>query len=157
MVEFDQMWFIFQHNLPCAPHTSSIGVAGLGFSWYRSFHPDPRKRAQLQVWPHHRSDTASQPGVFFFFMLGNRKKSDGAESGEYGGWSTSSSHSHGQQPLQPQTCVQEHCPGETRLPFISFPGRFEMSLVLLQSPVLLIKCGFIWKKTNAVSIRKGWI
>ena len=27
MVEFDQMWFIFQHGLPCGPHTSSIGVA----------------------------------------------------------------------------------------------------------------------------------
>ena len=26
------------------------------------------------------------------------------------------SHSHAQQPLQPQTCVQEHCPGETGLP-----------------------------------------
>ena len=25
------------------------------------------------------------------------------------------SHSHTQQPLQPQTCVQEHCPGETVL------------------------------------------
>ena len=26
------------------------------------------------------------------------------------------SHSHAQQPLQPQTCVQKHCPGETGLP-----------------------------------------
>ena len=37
--------------------------------------------------------------------------------------------SHAQQPLQPQICVQEHCPGETGLyPFVSFPGRFDMSL-----------------------------
>ena len=34
-----------------------------------------------------------------------------------------------------------------RTPFVSFPGHFEMSLVLLFSPELLIRCGFIWKKT----------
>ena len=32
------------------------------------------------------------------------------------------SHSHAQQPLQPQTYVQGHCPGETGIPFISLPG-----------------------------------
>ena len=26
--------------------------------------PNPRKSPQLQIWPHHRSDTASQPSVF---------------------------------------------------------------------------------------------
>ena len=41
MVKFDQMWFIFQYSLPCGPHTSSIGVAALGFLWHRSSHPDP--------------------------------------------------------------------------------------------------------------------
>ena len=40
MVEFDQMWFIFQHSLPCGPYTSSIHIAVLGFPWYRSSHPD---------------------------------------------------------------------------------------------------------------------
>ena len=56
------------------------------------------------------------PAKWSVFMLGNRKKSDGAKSGEYGGWSTSS---------KPQSCnaaiattdlymyVQEHYPGET--------------------------------------------
>ena len=29
------------------------------------------------------------------------------------------SYSHTQQPLQPQTCVQEHCPGETGLPSLN--------------------------------------
>ena len=43
VVEFDQMWFIFQYSLPCGPHTSSISVAVLGFPWYRSSHPDPQK------------------------------------------------------------------------------------------------------------------
>ena len=40
------------------------------------------------------------------------------------------SHSHAQQPLQPQTCVQEHCPGETGLPSSVFQAVHEMSKVL---------------------------
>ena len=59
------------------------------------------------------------------------------------------SHSHAQQPLQPQTCVQEHWPGETGLPSSVFHAISEMSLVLIyfQSPELLIQCGFIWMET----------
>ena len=38
------------------------------------------------------------------------------------------SHSHAEQPLQPQTCVQEHCPGETGLPSSVFQAVHEMSL-----------------------------
>ena len=56
--------------------------------WYRSSHLDPGKSHQLQIWPHHRSDTASQPSVFF--ILGNRN--NGAKSQEYGGLATSSKH-----------------------------------------------------------------
>ena len=41
------------------------------------------------------------------------------------------SHSHAQQPLQQQTCVQEHCPGEIGLPSSIFQAVHEMSLVLL--------------------------
>ena len=41
------------------------------------------------------------------------------------------SHSHVLQPLQPQTCVQEHCPGETQLPLSVFQAISKMSLVLL--------------------------
>ena len=41
------------------------------------------------------------------------------------------SHSHAQQPLQPQTCVQEHCPGETGLPSSVFQAVSKISLVLL--------------------------
>ena len=58
------------------------------------------------------------------------------------------SHNHAQQPLQPQTCVHEHCPGETGLSLSSFPVHFEVSLVLLiQSLELHIQCGFIRKET----------
>ena len=41
------------------------------------------------------------------------------------------SHTHAQQPLQPLTCVHEHCPGETGLPLSVFQALSEMSLVLL--------------------------
>ena len=50
-------------------------------------------------------------------------------------------HSHVQQPLQPQTCVQEHCPGETGLPSSNVCG------TTFQSPELPIQCGFMWKET----------
>ena len=66
------------------------------------------------------------------------------------------SHSHAQQPLQPQTCVQEHCPVSGLLLGVGFPGHFEMSLVLVTSfqspenPVWVYLEG-----NNAVSISKG--
>ena len=47
--------------------------------------------------------------VFFFYVWGT--ESDGAKSGEYGDQPVQN-HCHAQQPLQPQTCVQERCPGE---------------------------------------------
>ena len=65
------------------------------------------------------------------------------------------SHSHAQQPLQPQTCVLEHCPGETGLPSSVFQAVSEMSLGLLFKVLNhLSSCGFIWKETKAVIIRK---
>ena len=42
----------FQHSLLCGPHTSSIHVGALGFPWYKSSHPVPRKSPQIQIWPH---------------------------------------------------------------------------------------------------------
>ena len=131
------------NSLPCGPHTSSISVAVLGFLWYRSSHPDPQNSPQLQIWPHHRSDTASQPSVLFF-MLGNRKQSDGAKSGECGGWWTNS---------KPCTVMHSsHCNHRAlswwnRTPFISFPGRSQnVSSTTFQSPKLLTQWGFIWKE-----------
>ena len=58
------------------------------------------------------------------------------------------SHSHAQQPLQPHTCVQEHCPGETGLPLpVSFPGHLRnVSSTTFQSLELLIQYGIIWKE-----------
>ena len=129
MVEFDQMWFIFQHSHPCGPRTYSIGVAALGFPGYRSTHPDPRKSSQLQMWPQHQSDTASQPSVFF--RLGNRKWSDGAKSGEYGGWPTSSKPQSRTAAIATIYLFAGALSWWNRTPLISSPGHSEMSLVLL--------------------------
>ena len=49
LVEFDQMWFIFQHSLPCCPHTFAISIAALGVVLYRRSHPYPQKSPQLQI------------------------------------------------------------------------------------------------------------
>ena len=48
------------------------------------------------------------------------------------------SHSHAQQPLKSQTCVQEHCPGETGLPSPVFQAVLKcISRTTFQSPDLL--------------------
>ena len=76
MVEFDQMWFIFQHSLPCCPQNSSIGVTALGFLWNRSSHPDPRKSPQLQIWPRAHHCSVSVRYCFpakCFFHVGEQK------------------------------------------------------------------------------------
>ena len=52
------------------------------------------------------------------------------------------SYSQTQQTLQPQTCMQEHCPGETG-PLSVFQAVHEMSF---QSPEFHIQCEFICKK-----------
>ena len=63
MVEFDQMWFFYFFNIVSpAVHTLLPSVLQhLDSHGYRSSHPDPRKSPQ----PHHQSNTASQPSVFF--------------------------------------------------------------------------------------------
>ena len=67
-------------------------------------------------------------------------------------------HSHAHQPLQPQTCVQEHCSSDIGTPFVSFTGRFEMSLVLLSNVLnYFTSVGYKSGRKTAVSISKGWI
>ena len=72
-----------------------------GFLWYTSSHPDPRESPQLQIWPHHRSDTASQPSFFvFFFHVGEQKITRVCQ--------TVQSHGHAQQPLPLHTLACLH-------------------------------------------------
>ena len=101
-------FFVFQHRLPCGPHTSSIGVAELGFPWYRSSHPQAasRKSPQLQIWPHHRSDTVSQLSVVAFSCWGTENSKMVPNQKNVEGDQPVQSQSHAQQPLQPQNCVQ---------------------------------------------------
>ena len=58
--------------------------------------------------------------------------------------------------LQPQTCVQEHCPGETGLPSSVFPDILKCFLVgLLLFKVMNYLPRIFLEGNNAVSIRKG--
>ena len=58
-----------------------------------------------------------------------------------------------------QTCVQEHCPGETGLPSSVFQAIHEnVSSTTFQSPVLITYPVWVYQKGNdAFSIWKGWI
>ena len=61
------------------------------------------------------------------------------------------SHIHAQQPLQPQSCVPEHCPGETGPPSSVFPSLvFSLRSTTYLSPESCVQCGFIWKETMQV-------
>ena len=93
----------------------------------------------------HRSDTASQPSVFSCW---GTEKSQMMPNQNVEGDQPVQSRSYAQQPWQPQTCVQEHCPVENRPPFVCFPGSLKnVSGTTFRSPELLIQCGFIWKET----------
>ena len=71
MIKFDLCGVFFNTSLHCGPHTFSIGVVALGFQWYRieALILILKKCPQLQILPHHRSDTAAvlrASEVFFF-------------------------------------------------------------------------------------------
>ena len=84
-----------------------------------------------------------------FLMLGNRNKYVGAKLREYGD-QPGQSHSHAQQPLQPQPQSWWN-----KTPFVSFPhSRNVSSTTTFQSPELLNQCGFIWKETMQLASGK---
>ena len=124
------MWFILQHSLPCAPHNSSIGVAALGFPWYRSFHPDPRKKSSTadEWWPHHRSDTASLPSVFLCWWTEYSQMIHWCQIRRI--WRVINqfkSHGHGTAAIATTDLSAVALSWWNRTPFVSFPGRFETS------------------------------
>ena len=126
LVEFDQMWFIFQHKSPL-PSTHFFHlccsvwipmVAKLS-SW------SSKKVLKLQIY-YLIIGLILLPSQVFLHV--GEQKIDCAKSGEYGGWLTSS---------KPQSCTAAiattyMCAGAlswwNRTAFISFPGCFEMSL-----------------------------
>ena len=86
MIEFDQICFIFQHSLPCGPHTSSISVAALSLPWYIEalILILEKVLGNCKIMTSSSADTYCFPAKWVF-MLGNRKYADGAKSGEYAG------------------------------------------------------------------------
>ena len=59
------------------------------------------------------------------------------------------SHSHAQQPLQLQTCVNAGALSWWNRKFVSFPGRLRnVSGTTFQSPELQYSVGVIWKETT---------
>ena len=123
--EFDQIWFIFQHSLPCGPHTSSIRVAVLGFLWYRSSHPNPKKvlscRCDLIIGPILLPSHVGEEKIVRWCQIRRTWR----VINQFKATVTHSSH------CKPQICVQEHCPGETGLPSSVFHAVHKMSLVPL--------------------------
>ena len=152
-----KMWFIF--NIIVAPSVntlSSIGVAVLGFQWYRSSqasHHDPRKvincRYYLIIGP---IPLPSQLLIFFLcwgtenIQMVPNQNMEALEDDQ-----PVQIHSHAQQPLQTTdlyTGALSWSCWWNRTPFVSFPCRLRnVSSTTFQSPELLIQCGFIWKET----------
>ena len=58
------------------------------------------------------------------------------------------SHSHTQQPWQPQTCVQEHCPGETGLPSSVFQAVLKCLYYYFSKSWITYQVLVIWKETT---------
>ena len=113
---------------------------------------DPQKSPQVQI--HCMTSSASQQSVFFSCwgteysqMVPKQENMDGDQPVQ--------SHSHAQQPLQPQTCVQEHCPGEVGLPSSVFRSRNVSSATFSKSWITYPMWVYL-KGNSAVSIRKGW-
>ena len=149
MVVFDQM-LIFQHySLPRGAYTSFIGVAALGFPWYRSSHPDPRKILNCSMTS--SSVRYCLPAIRVFFHVGEQEIVRWCQIRRI--WRVinqfEATVTHRSNYNHRSICVQEHCnQWWNRTTFISFPGRFcNVSSNTFQSPELLIQCGFTWKKT----------
>ena len=129
----------FQHSLPCSPHASSIGVATLGFPWYRSSLPDPRKRPQLQILPHYWSKKENSKMVL---NQENMESDQPVQSHSI----MHSKHCNHRLVCRSIVLVKQDSLCQLSRPF------WNVSSTTFQSPELLIQClcGFI-------SIGKGYI
>ena len=133
MVEFDQMWFIFQHSLPCGPThffhwccLDSCGIKALILFLEKVLNC----RYDLIIGP-----ILLPSQVLLFSCCGTENSQSSAKSGEYGWWSTSS---------KPQSCTAaiattDLCAGTlswwNRTPFVSFQGHLRnVSSTTYKSP-----------------------
>ena len=76
----------------------------IGFPWYRNSHPDPQKNISNADNYDLIMDPILLPSQVYFFMMGNSQMVPNQENMEND--QPVQSHTHVQQPLQPQTCVQ---------------------------------------------------
>ena len=126
MVKFDQCGLLCHYSLPCCPHTSSIGVAALGFPWYRSSHPLEKVlncRYDLIIGP------ILLPRQVFFSCWGLENSQMVPNQENTDRWSTSSTP----QSRTRAIATTDLCAGAlswwNRMSASSvYPGRFEMSL-----------------------------
>ena len=132
------MWFIFQRIVSPAVHTllplvlQALGFPCMYICIYRSSHPQwSSKKPNNYSYNLIIGPILLSSQVFFFSCWGTENIQMVPNQGNMEGDQPVQSHSHAQQPLQPQTCVQEYCPGETGLPSSVFQTVSEMSLVLL--------------------------
>ena len=127
MVEFDQMREFFNivspvvyTLLPSVLHLDSHGIEALILKLKNVLNC----RYDLIICP------ILIPSQVFFYV-GEQKVVRSCQSGEYGGWSTSSKP----QPCTAAIATTDLCAGAlswwNRTPFINFPGRLPMSIVLL--------------------------
>ena len=149
MIEFDQKWFIFFKIVsPAAVHTllpsvlqrlNSCGIEALILILEKS---STACRYDIIIGP------IMLPSQVLFRVGGTENSQIVPNQDNMEGDQPVQSHSHEQQLLQPQACVQAHCPGET-----------EDSLRLFSRPFWNVSRYYFSKSwgNNAVCIRKGWI
>ena len=123
-------------------YMSSISVAALGFLWYKSSHPDPRKSPQLQIY-YLIIDPILLPSQVVFYV-GEQKIVRWCQIRRI--WRVINQ-------LQATVVHSSHCNHRAlswwkRIPFVSFSGHLRnVSSSSFQSPELIIQCGFVYKKT----------
>ena len=134
MVEFDQnLCGLLFNILLCSLHTSYISVCKhLDSSGIEALILILEKVLNCRIWYDLTIGPIPLPSQVFFMlnMSGNWNSQMVPNQEKYGGWWTlefkaTVTHSS---PLQPRTCVQEHCPGETGLPSSVFQAISKMSL-----------------------------
>ena len=115
----------------------------LRFLWYRSSHPDPRKSPKLLIWPHHLSDTASQPSVCLLFSCWEQKIVRWCQIrirrviNQFKATITPSSHCNHRLVCRSIVLVKQDSLRQFTRPFWNFAS------TTFQSPELLIQCGCI--------------
>ena len=131
MIEFDQMWFIFQFILPCGRHNLSSVFQRLDSCSIEALIVILEKKPQSSADMTSSSVRYCFPAKCFFHVEEQKIVRFPQNKENVEGDQPVQTQSFTEHPLQPQTCVQEHCHGETRLPSSVFQAISEMSLVLL--------------------------